>query len=302
VYAVWCQELRFKLQALKARASRDADHRAELVALEKESRQLADQAKRYAETAARKNPGNETASVALSDALRLSGNLVAARSELDRALATTTTPSGEVLRVSALLAIDEANGDMRAGVKLASQAVAQEPELIRARLLLARCLLADGDADGTRYHLSAVETRDRGHPGALAVRQLLDQPVPSTPTANPEVDAGVKRVATEELDPNAPPENLTHEGYVERGQLLLERGLVSAAQRMFQQALFIRPRSAAAHTGLGYVALERRPQGLPDLPHARTQRPPQQHRAHPGRAPERRARIALTWAPGPIAT
>ncbi|HEX2677499.1 MAG TPA: tetratricopeptide repeat protein, partial [Polyangiales bacterium] len=267
VYAVWAQELLFKADATKTGRlngnQKELDRRSELVALEKEERQLAEQAKRYAENAARKNPGNEEASVALADALRLTGNLVAARSELDRARANDATPSGETLRVAALLAIDEAKGDLRSGVKLASQAVAQEPDLIRTRLLLARCLVADGDLQGARYHLSAVETRDRSHPGVLAVQQAIErsQEPPPPSVADAGTDAATSgtpsKPAEPPIDPNAPPENLTHEGYVSRGQLLLERGEVSAAKRMFEQALFIRPSSARAHTGLGYVALEK---------------------------------------------
>lgn len=256
VYAVWAQELAFKVQlSAKQVGRKDLDRRSEIVALEKEQRQLAEQAKRYAETAARKNPGNEEAEIALADALRLTGNLVAARSELDRARTTESTPSGETLRVAALLAIDEAKGDMRAGVKLASQAVAQEPELIRTRLLLARALLADGDLDGVRYHLSAVETRDRGHPGVLSVQQLIELLQAPPKPLDAGTDAGPQ--AKPVVDPDAPPENLSHEGYISRGQFLLEQGEVAAAKRMFEQALFIKPSSAKAHTGLGYVALEK---------------------------------------------
>src|SRR5262249_13472723 len=107
--------------------------------------------------------------------------------------------------------------------------------------------------------LSAVETRDRSHPGVLAVQQEIDV-APSPPSS---ADAGVDAAQAEghaakpELDPNAPPENLTHEGYIARGQYLLEQGEVTAAKRMFEQALFYRPSSAKAHAGLGYVALEK---------------------------------------------
>ena len=263
VYAVWSQELLFKQNFLRTRPGKtgDLDRRSELVSIEKEERSLAEQAKRYAETAARKNPGNEEASVALADALRLTGNLVAARSELDRARATDSTPSGETLRVSALLTIDEARGDLRSGVKLASAAVAQEPELVRARLLLARCLVADGDLSGARYQLSAVETHDRGHPGVLAVQQEIEVAPAPPSAADAGADTGPQTASKPKLDPDAPPDNLSLEGYVSRGQLLLEQGEVSAAKRMFEQALFIRPSSAQAHTGLGYVALEKgRPQ------------------------------------------
>ncbi len=253
VYAVWAQELRFKLQTLGARSARDVEQRSEWMALDREARQLSEQAKRYAESAARKNPGNEEAEVALSDALRLSGNLVAARSELDRANASGATPNAETLRVAALLTIDEAEGDLRVGLKLASQAVAQEPDLIRARLLLARCLVAEGDIAAARYHLNAVTVRDRSHPGVVAVETDIEQRAqPKTPE-----DAGVADAGEKPKPEAAPaPEDLSHDGYITRGQALLERGQVQQAKRMFEQALFIRPSSPKAHIGLGYVALE----------------------------------------------
>ncbi len=260
VYAVWAQELVWKGKTLGAagNTSKDLDRHSEALALDKEQRQLAEQAKRYGETAARKNPGNEEAEVALADALRLTGNLVAARSELDRARATESVASAETLRVAALLAVDEAGGDLRAGLKLASQAVAQEPECIRTRLLLARALVADADAAGARYHLNAVAMRDRSHPGIAAVEQELDRPAASASGSDAGTDAGSsaaaarKAAAAAELN-----EPMTYEAYIARGKAMLERGEVTTAQRLFEQALFVHPMSASAHTGLGYVALEK---------------------------------------------
>jgi predicted Zn finger-like uncharacterized protein len=260
VYAVWTQELLFKIKALQAdaRGAKDAERHSEAVALDKEQRQLSEQAKRYGENAARKNPGNEEAEVALADALRLTGNLVAARSELDRARATETVASAETLRVAALLAVDEAGGDLRAGVKLASQAVAQEPDSIRARLLLARMLVADGDVAGARYHLNAVTMRDRSHPGITAIEQELDRPTPPAAVADAGPDAATaestKRPPSAAGDADEP---RSYEAYISRGKVMLEAGEVSTAQRLFEQALFVHPTSAAAHTGLGYVALEK---------------------------------------------
>jgi tetratricopeptide (TPR) repeat protein len=56
-------------------------------------------------------------------------------------------------------------------------------------------------------------------------------------------------------------DTLSHEAYISRAQALLETGQITAAKRHFEQALFVRPNSNQAHTGLGYVALEKnRPQ------------------------------------------
>jgi predicted Zn finger-like uncharacterized protein len=257
VYAAWAQEILFSMQAdeREPEKSKPAQRRADWAANSTHVQKLSEQAKLYAETAARKNPGNAEAEVALSDALRLTGNLVAARSELDRARATDRDPSAETLRVAALLTIDEAGGDARAGLSLASQAVAKEPDLVRTQILLARCLVGDGDVQGAQYHLQLITTRDRGHPSALAVEKLIEQraePQPARDASAPETVP----------DASAPQfESLSHEGYISRGQALLEAGQVTTAKRMFEQALFIRPNSSQAHAGLGYVALEKgRPQ------------------------------------------
>jgi tetratricopeptide (TPR) repeat protein len=159
VYAVWSQ-------ALRDQAQPGAD--------DTEGKRLAEQAKLYGERAAQRNPGNEEASVVLSDALRLTGNLVAARAELDRARATEGVPAAETLRVAALLAIDEANGELQAGRSLAEQAVAQDPSLIRSRLLLARCLLHVGDYEGAELHLDAVAKIDAAHPLLALARAELE--------------------------------------------------------------------------------------------------------------------------------
>jgi predicted Zn finger-like uncharacterized protein len=277
VWGVWSQELatRAELLAKETGASPDLERRSQLLALNKQARDFAEQAKRYAENAARKNPGNEEAEVALADALRLTGNLVSARSELDRAQNNESSPSGETLRVAALLAIAEANGDLRKGLPFASQAVAQDPELIRARLLLARCLIADGDLTAARFQLAAVSTKDRSHPGVLALEQLAQ--TQSVGDTQLKVDAGTAKesvgdspVASSRNDKDKDGDkdkdkdkdegnfdNLSHEAYIARGQKMLESGQVTNAKRMFEQALFIRPSSAEAHLGLGYVALEK---------------------------------------------
>lgn len=268
VYAVWAQEVLTRADLLRKEsgANQDLERRSQLLALGKQAQEYGEQAKRYAENAARKNPGNEEAEIALSDALRLTGNLVSARSSLDRARKNESSASGETLRVAALLAIAEAQGDLRAGLPLALQAVAQDPELIRARLLLARCLIADGDVQGARHDLAAVSTKDRSHPGVLAIEHELSQKEsawepPPKADAGPSSDSsdgspvGSARNDKDKDEGNY--DNLSHEAYIARGQKLLESGQVTSAKRMFEQALFIRPSSAEAHAGLGYVALEK---------------------------------------------
>src|SRR6185436_5891055 len=125
------------------------------------------EAKIYGQRAAQRNPGNEEAGVALSDALRLSGNLVAARSEIDRVRATQRVPDAERLRVEALLAIDEAKGRVAAGRPLAALAVAHDPRSLAARFLLARCLAHDGDYEGSAAQLASIRELDPTLPALI---------------------------------------------------------------------------------------------------------------------------------------
>ena len=252
VYAVWSQEIAFGLDATTSKPDADP-RRAER---QKQAEDLAEQAKNYAETAARKNPGNVEAEVALADALRLTRNRAAARAELDRAHASDPHPNAEALRVTALLAVAEADGDMRVGMPFASQAVSRDPELLRARLLYARCLIANGDVQGARYQLHEVEERDHDHPAVAAIEQMLsERTAEATSTAD---DAPAKPAAAADPAATAAPiENLNYEASIARGQSALESGQVQMAKRLFEQALFLHPNSPQAHTGLGYVALEK---------------------------------------------
>ena len=251
-------------------------------------RRLAEFAKQYAERAAQRNPGNEEASVALSDALRLSGNLVAARAELDRARATEGVAKAETLRVASLLAVDEAGGDFHAGRALAEQAVAREPTLLRARLLLARCLMADDDFEGARMHLDAAASfAGAAHPVIAEVRAEIalaeaqarkaKESAGGKPDARRRRGAGPKaataslaaerngdasgqghgqghgdRQARGTVEESGDPAEL-----VKRGEAALEQGAVPAAARLFERALVLDPGMPRARTGLGYVALER---------------------------------------------
>ncbi len=266
VYAVWSQWLRFRLDAAVAEGGRPG---AKLGALRAQVRDLVAQAKLYGERAAQRNPGNEEASVALADAQRLNGNLVGARAELDRARATEGVPAAETLRVAALLARDEAQGDWRAARPLAEQAVAQDPSMIRARALLLRCLLADGDIVGARMHLDAVRRIDPEHPllaelGAEIERaeRAAKTPPPAAAIAAPAprpAQGAAGHAAPQASQPPAAPSapQLSPIELVRRGEASLERGAVQTAEHSFEQALELSPHMPRAETGLGYVALER---------------------------------------------
>jgi len=265
VHAVWSQLLRSRAEGMRARGE---GSEVELMRLAAESERLAVLAKAHGERAAQRNPGNVEAEVALSDALRLIGNPVAARAELDHARNAEPVASAETLRVAAWLAIDEAHGDMKAGKALAQQAVEQDPKLLRARFLLIDCLIAEQDLDGARSHLDAVRSIAPDHPLLLELSRALDR------ASRPAPDAGAASAAdkpknTGDTATSTPDAQARKEDQgvvvspeaaadlVKRGERALEDGSVRAAQDFFEEALTLAPHFPAALTGLGYVALER---------------------------------------------
>jgi predicted Zn finger-like uncharacterized protein len=266
VYAVWSQLLRSRIATLEAEGSARNE---EIVRLKAEAALLADQAKAHGERAAQRNPGNVEAEVALSDALRLTGNHVAARAELDRARNSETQASAETLRVAAWLAIDEAHGDCKAGRELAQQAVALDAKLIRTRLLLIECLVQVRELDAARLQLDAIRALAPDHPVLLEMSRAFDR-ASRAPDAGTSVAVAVDKrkpevvVDAEPDEPDDAPDNDVTEvnpeaafELVRRGERALEDGSVRAAAELFEQALALSPRSPGALTGLGYVALER---------------------------------------------
>jgi tetratricopeptide (TPR) repeat protein len=279
-YAIWSEWLREDLH------EKPADSTVALAdnMTRSEAQRLADQAKQYAERAVRHGQGLTEAIVAHADALRLEGDLTTARTELERARAGASETSAETLRVAALLAIDSAGGVASAGRMLAEQAVAREPNSVRMRLLLARCLLDEKDADGLQQQIEAVRSLDPNHPRLASLTQALDglrraKSAPahkgqagspaattgqSTPPSQPAAPAQAppSAPAAASAKPSAAPADAAPDTndpleLVRRGEKALERGAVQVAESAFQRALEIDPQMPRAKTGLGYVALER---------------------------------------------
>jgi tetratricopeptide (TPR) repeat protein len=280
-------------QALRTHAEIQAVLRAPLglatpVQEDPEAVRLANEAKVYGQRAAQRNPGNEEAGVALSDALRLAGNLVASRAEIDRVRVTQRVPDAERLRVEALLAIDEAQGRISSGRKLAALAVAHDPRSIAARLLLARCLAHEGDFAGAATQLAAVRELDPTLPAlpdhqaelaALRARPAGAAAPPSSagrrsdakgtdaaPAVAPpaaQATGGKQSQESKESKAQAAASDEPQGGAADaielarKGERLLESGSVSAAKDAFEAALAKLPGLPRARTGLGYVHLER---------------------------------------------
>jgi len=265
-YAVWAEALE---NVARSDALRAVDARVE------RKRHVAN-ARRQADLALLIKPGDVEAEVAMADALRLDGEINAARGALTRAGEPSNGASAETLRVAALLAAAESDGDLTRAVELATRAVQKDPDLIRAELLLAGLLLASGEIPSAREHVRTVLA---GHPSHRLAEMLLSAieakavavNVAPTATANAAdaattVDAGSAPdagAAAEAADPAAVLKRAieelpnSYDELIRRGDSLLERGAVRLAKAAFEKALGLRPGAAPALTGLGYLALER---------------------------------------------
>lgn len=196
-YSLKAQLHEFDAQDLVADAGEDPARLAEAAGLRHVARDAAQEARHKAEDAVREAPDSVEARVALADALRLTGDLIGARRHYERSRDLAPTASADQLTVGALLAAAEQE-DLGAAVELAQQAVGADAELIRARIVLARALLASGNGEAARAHVAHVLASQADHAGALAVRRRLDGEAPQPAAAEePElapavvVDAGV---------------------------------------------------------------------------------------------------------------
>jgi predicted Zn finger-like uncharacterized protein len=282
VHAIWAQALRFEAADLRAHAATTPGAEAAAAALAPQQQQHVAEAIRFAESAVRLSPADAEAELVLADAQRLSGDTRNARAHFDRARTLAPDASAEALRIGALLAVDESSGTLGAARELASAAVTRDPSLLRARVLLARALVAAGDVQAARVHLDAVLTRSPRHEQALSLRDALDRaPAPVAaaaaavppadpllaaaptaaaplPAAPPDVAAAVPSAsapANEGSGGSGPPPGRDYGFYIERGDHLQQSNRSADAQRYFRAALALRPDGREALTGLGFIAL-----------------------------------------------
>jgi len=231
-------------------------------------------ARNNAELALRAKPDDVEALVALADALRLEGNIVAARDHLTRAHEPSARSSAESLRVAALLAADESDGDLSQALQLAVRAVEADPRMIRAQLLAGSLLLAANDLSTAREHAREVLSQHPSHKLAGLLLSVIEAKAVNGSTASPEQATDTEgttetETATEPTEtsdasdavekPTRPTPALPtgYDELIRRGESLLERGSVRVAKEAFERALALRPGSPPALTGLGYIALER---------------------------------------------
>lgn len=283
VHALWGQALAFRARDLEARAQHDPALEGEAAGLRRSQERQADDARENAEDAVRQDPGSAEAELALADALRLTDDPAGAKRHLDRARDMMTDPTADLHYVTALLAVVRADGDLTAAEDDVRRAVETDAGLVRARLLMARVLLAKGDVAGAKSHIGAVLAQVPGHPRAESLQDAIDRGVPPAAPVVEVLDGGVPDAAAPKVDAGVPlaeqddepavaaadegggaggggggaPGGHDYSWYVRRGEELQQRGEVGRARDHFEKARDLRPNGAEALNGLGFLALDR---------------------------------------------
>ena len=257
-YAIWAQSMKFRIMDAEASGDEGAD--PELAALRYEVQNYTDRAMQYAERAARYSPDSLEALIASSDALRLNGDLEDARVYLEKARTLAQSPSSELLRVEAMIGIDVAGGDLKAGLQSAKKAVAGAPESIRLRLLLARCLMAVDERDDALAQLEAVLSQDPEHPETAALKNKLEDRAGSEQVgdAGQEVEESAEVAERSEPERDDSAESVRLLTVIRRGERVLQRGAIARAQKLFGLALEKRPDEPRALTGMGWVEIKKK--------------------------------------------
>lgn len=247
VYARWSQLQRFQLDDFHR-----GDHplsESDVASLKASRTANATAAKEFSIRAARKNPGNEEAEIALADALRLNGNLVGARTEIDRAL-RGQAPNSEALRVASLLAVAEAGGKLGTGQAPLKLALQLEDSGLVNKVLWFRIQHALGHTRSAKRTLAELRADGGDNPVIDDLQSLLPtlgSSLPKSPPTPPRAP----------LAPASPEDRAAAAELNSAGENLLEDGQPGTAERKFKQALQHLSNSPRARTGLGYVALER---------------------------------------------
>jgi tetratricopeptide (TPR) repeat protein len=267
----------FQADDLEARAAADPTLAGDVAAARREQRSNAEDAARFGRLAVSLDANHVPALLAQADALRLTGDLEAAASSLGRATSLEPEPSAEQHYIAALMALSQRR-DPAAARERAEAAVEAASGDLRARLLLARALLASADISGARRQIDAVLDLHEEHAGARALATAIEEGLPPAAplvaTLDGGVDAGSLDAGPAELPAEPAPTAAATSGgragsdsvdtsgcsdadcLVRRGADAQMRGDVGRARRYFEQALRLNPNELEANAGLGAIQLE----------------------------------------------
>lgn len=301
LYGRWSQALAFELQDLQLGLHPEPEPDRE--GLEAAQQVHARTARDYAMLAARKNPRNEEAEIALADAFRLANSLAASRDELDRTSPHGPDHAGEALRVAALLKAAQAGGNLQAAADLVRQAVAAPDCTVACEILWIRTQLAGRQLVEAEHSLNTLAQSQPALPAVTYLRALLERmrtrqrrqptvqptvPQDSSPLPqNAPASTSHSTTAAVADRPSARRSRFTSNGgslqrdtvrsLCRRGELALENGDIEHAQALFVEAANFYPVAPRVETGLGFVALEKRDfnQALTHFRNARRKRFPE---------------------------
>jgi predicted Zn finger-like uncharacterized protein len=262
-HAALAQLFSFQASDIEALAARGTP--GDSAAQRHEERTNAREARTYAEDAVALDGNNVAALLALADALRLTGDLESAESRLARAQTLAPDGSAEHHYVAGLMAMSKAENVAAARTE-ADAAVGADPAHVRARLLLARSLLAANDIAAARRQIDAVLDRFETQAEALSLQGAIDRGLPPAATVVATPDAGVAArdagvdageattgpVAEEDAARNCNDVDCL----VRLGSQAQERGDVGRARDYFQRAIQRNPNDLEANAGLGAIFVD----------------------------------------------
>jgi tetratricopeptide (TPR) repeat protein len=248
-----------------------------VAAAKRQSQQSAERALRAADRATEVAPDDPKVARAKIDALRISGNLVAARALVVRVASITAQP--ETAYVLAALDLAEPSPSWPT-VLDRLKAAAGESNLGRARAALVYALVKSGDLTGAKTELEKMSAANHPYPLLPELRALVAGKGPAFVAPVLEVDAGKRAAAPSAAEAkaaaaegkaaaaeaarsegDAPPAG-DYRALIQRASQASSAGDYAKAEQLFRAALVKSPGDTEALAGHGDVARARGNIGL----------------------------------------
>jgi predicted Zn finger-like uncharacterized protein len=238
-----------------------ADAIAEQRATRAQLEVLATRERKAAEDAQAIAPADHSTERAKIDALRLAGELGAARSYVSTVIAHASQP--ETAYVLAALDLAEPEPLWATVIERLRLAAAGEGNAGRARAALVYALGKSGDADGAQTELAKLEAMSHPHPLVPNLRAFVERTAPKAPIP-PAASSAVSRAAPSAISvrapavAGAPPAGDFLPGdpraAMRTAAMAIRKGDFSRARQIYQSIIDRNPNDSEALAGLGDVA------------------------------------------------
>ncbi|MBW2685128.1 MAG: zinc-ribbon domain-containing protein, partial [Deltaproteobacteria bacterium] len=154
-----------------------------------------------AQSAVEIEPRDLDAKLALTDALRLAGDIAEARIVLEEARSMSFSRTAEFFRVDARLSAAESNGGLENGLRSAKQAAELAPDGVPYLLLLARAQRAAGEDVDARVPLETILADRPAHPvAAKLMAEIVSAEAEAVADAGVAAEAGTEAAAGTEAE------------------------------------------------------------------------------------------------------